>query len=60
MTGQTSNLSTRPGRNACGRGSPAAASCLSKFAKLCFCPKGFTMENSGFQGNDREAELDSR
>ena len=39
-------LRTRPGRNACGRGSPTATSCLSKCARLGLNPKGLATANS--------------
>ena len=42
----TNTLRTRPGRNACGRGLPAAASSLSKYAILGLNQTKLTMENS--------------
>ena len=41
-TRPTSTLRTRPGRNACVRGLPTVASCLSKCARLGLNPKGLT------------------
>ena len=61
-TRPTSPLKTRPGRNACGSGSPAAASNVSVKVRI---PKDLLRKAHpvqvwpGSQGNDREAELDS-
>ena len=42
----TSTLRTIPGRNACGRGIPAASSCLSKCARIGLNPKELATEKS--------------